>query len=198
MKKLTISLFSALMFMALSYTANAQFGARAGINLANISIESEGVTIEGDNKFAFHAGLTYEHMLSENLYLRPGALFSIKGYEFEIEFLGETIDAGVTTTNIEIPIDFVYKLAAGSNKVGLHAGPYLGMLMGAEDGEGTDVKEGFKSLDFGLNIGATFELNKISLGINYGLGLANIAETEDGDDTTATNRVLAFFVGYAF
>ncbi len=187
------------MLLTFSFTAHTQIGVRAGLNLANISIESEGFSIEGDTKFAFHGGLSYERLLSENLYFRPAALFSVKGYKFDLETPGiGTIDAGLTTTYIEIPLDFVYKLPAGSNQVGLHAGPYLGFLLGAEEAEGTDVKDDFKSLDFGLNFGLTFEFNKIAIGANYGLGLTNIAETTEGADLSAKNNVLSFFVNYAF
>jgi len=54
------------------------------------------------------------------------------------------------------------------------------------------------SLDFGLNIGLGYDLGNIVVGANYGLGLANIAKTEDGDDVTAKNKNISAYAVYQF
>ncbi len=197
MKKLTTKLLTVLMLVGFSYAAQAQFAARVGVNLANQSFSPE---IEGvSNAFSpgLHLGVTYEHMLSDALSLRPGVLFSMKGSKQEIDFLGVTAEATSKFNYLEIPIDFVYKMAMGDNMLNIHAGPYVGMLMTAKV-EDDDVKEDVESLDYGLNLGLSYHFGKIGVGVNYGLGLANIAKTEDGDDSTVKNNVLALFASYAF
>lgn len=188
MKKLLTLAFAFVAFLSVS---NAQIGVRAGINLANMSIESEGLTIEPDSKLAFHLGLTYDKMINENLTFRPGLLFSSKGYSFEIDGFDE--DLGASFGYLEVPLDFVYKTGA----LNIHAGPYIGILMSAKSGE-DDIKDESESLDYGLNLGLTYNVTEqIGVGVNYGLGLGNALKTEDGDDSTAKHKVIGLFVTYS-
>lgn len=188
MKKLLTLVFAFVAFLSVS---NAQIGIRAGLNLANMSIETEGLTIEPDSKLAFHLGLTYDKMINENLTFRPGLLFSAKGYSFEIDGLDE--DFGGSFNYLEVPLDFVYKTGA----LNIHAGPYIGILMSAKSGD-VDIKEDSETLDYGLNLGLTYNVTEqIGIGVNYGLGLANVGKTEEGDDSTAKHKVVGLFVTYS-
>lgn len=200
MKKLLFTTVAILM-LGIFNQASAQFGVRAGLNIAGLSGED---AEDIDNKMGIHAGLFYEHMLSEALYLRPGALLSFKGAKAEDEFGGVTFSNSINLSYIEVPIDLVYKIPVGANSFNINAGPYVGLLMGAtskfDDGttsESEDVKENVKGLDFGLNIGAEFQLNAIGIGAGYGLGLANIDNTE-GDDATIKNKNLTLYLAYRF
>ncbi|MFT6337674.1 MAG: hypothetical protein ACI86M_003561 [Saprospiraceae bacterium] len=186
MKKILIVTFSFFAFISVS---NAQFGIRAGVNLANQSIEAQGLSIGLSNQIGFQLGVNYDKMINENLSFRPGLLFTMKGAKFS--FLG--VDSGVLKFNyLEVPLDFVYH--AGS--IDIHAGPYVGFLLTAK-ADGEDVKDDSETLDYGLNFGGSYNItSKIGVGVNYGLGLANIAKTEDGDDSTIKNKVLSFFVNY--
>ena len=186
MKKLLLLVFA---FVSFSAVSNAQLGIKAGLNLANISVSSEGDSFEPDSKIGFHFGVTYTTMINDNISFRPGALFSTKGYKFT--FLEE--DFNTNLSYLEIPLDFVYK----TGSLDIHAGPYLGLLMSAKSGD-EDIKEGLESLDYGLNVGLSYNINaNIGVGVNYGLGLANIGKTEDGDDTTTKNKVIGISVTYA-
>jgi hypothetical protein len=106
----------------------------------------------------------------------------MKGTSVE-ENSDETID--LKMNYIEVPLDFIYSL--GSNGLFINAGPYLGLVMSA-DLEGEDFKDDLESIDFGLNVGAGYRTGNISVGVQYGLGLSNIAkEIEDGDSVKNTN-----------
>lgn len=93
----------------------------------------------------------------------------------------------------------------------IEAGPQVGFLMSAkedwsasatfggetlsESGE-DDVKDAFKSIDFGFNLGAGYNITEnLSLGLRYNLGLSNIA---DSDDVKIKNGVFQFAVAYKF
>lgn len=186
MKKLLTLLVA---ICAFTFVSNAQFGLRGGLNLANQTFDVDGVSISPESTIGFQIGATYTSALNENIMLRPGLLLSTKGSK--IEFLGE--ESTSTFTYLEIPVDFVYN----TGMIGIHAGPYLGFLLAA-DNEGNDIKDEAESLDFGLNIGASYNFTeKIGLGLNYGLGLANLSK-EDGDEApTINNRVFSLFVTYA-
>lgn len=202
MKKVVLSL---ILFMTMALTVNAQFGARAGVNLANLSF-SEGDDSESfDNSLGFHVGLTYEAMVSEKLSFRPGLLYSVKGAKQSFDFLGETIETKIKINYIEIPLDFSY--AAGA--LDINAGPYIGYGLSAKaTSEAGGVKEsediefengGLKRIDFGINLGLAYNFNTaLSLGAQYGLGLSNIADPVDGDETTTKNKVIGIFLGYNF
>ena len=185
MKKLLTLLFA---FIAFATISTAQIGFKAGLNLANISVSSDGDSFEPSNAIAFHFGATYTVMVNENISFRPGALFSGKGYK--LTFLDEDFTASLGY--IEIPLDFVYKTGA----LDIHAGPYLGLLMSAKVGE-DDVKEGVESLDYGLNFGLSYNINtNIGIGVNYGLGLANTTkDAEEGESTK--NKVIGISLLYS-
>ena len=177
MKKL---LSAAFVFCAFLSVSNAQFAARAGVNLANISADN----IEYSSNLGFHFGVTYSHMMSDALDIRPGLLFTMKGAkagEGELESIGKF-------NYIEIPVDFVYKASA----LNVYAGPYLALLMSATSefgGESIDVKDSLTGMDFGVNIGAEYQIDQIGIGANYSLGLANINDAE-GDDTDAKEKLV--------
>ena len=72
----------------------------------------------------------------------------------------------------------------------LMAGPYIGLLMGAElevSGAGsldgtTDMKDDTRSMDFGINVGAGFAVTEvISINAGYEMGLATLDPDGDGD-----------------
>lgn len=195
MKKLLSILFAFVAFAAIS---NAQLGLRAGLNLANNTYSGDGVDLSPDAKIGFQLGLTYTTAVSEAISFRPGLLLSTKGSEFTFDFLGTEETVSTTLTYLEVPLDFVYN--AGS--IGIHAGPYLGYLLAAsqDPDDGSDIKEDSKSIDMGLNFGLTYNINaQIGVGVNYGLGLASINETDDGDeDFSVKNTNLSLFVAYMF
>ena len=162
-------------------------GIKAGLNLANLSVEDDNV--ETDSKIGFQVGAFYELSAGEDLMIRPGLLYSTKGAK---EPEG---DESISVNYLDIPIDVVYKLDVGNNKLGFHAGPYIGILTSAKDGEGEDIKEFVKSIDLGLNIGLGYELQNIILDINYGLGLSNINDS-GSDEDSIKNTNISFTIGY--
>lgn len=187
MKKLLTLAFAFIAFISIS---NAQFGLRGGLNLSSVTLETEGISAEPDSKITFHIGVTYEKMINENLSFRPGLLFSAKGYSFEVDGIDE--DFGANFGYLEIPLDFVYN----TGSIGIHAGPYIGMLMSAKSGD-EDIKETVESLDYGLNLGLTYNVNEqIGVGLNYGLGLANLAKDSGDEDSSIKNKVIGLFVTY--
>lgn len=184
MKKLILSVF-AIAFLAT--VSNAQLAIRGGVNLANLTAEQDGTTLEYDSKIGFQFGVTYSASINENLAFRPGLLYSMKGAQFEI--LDEK--SKLKFDYLEIPLDFVYK----AGMIDINAGPYVGLLMSAKVGD-EDVKDDVNGMDFGLNVGAMYNINmNLGLGVNYGLGLANLVK--DAPDNTSTKvKNLAIYVAY--
>ena len=185
--------------------AQVKYGVKAGLNFANLSeSDNDDSYNEGKtSKIGFHFGGTAEFPASEALSVQTGLLYSTKGYKIN----DGDFSTALNLNYLEIPINAIYKIEVGGSKLCLNAGPYLGYAFSgslAYGDESYDYKIGsgdeddIKALDYGINIGAGVELNdKITIGLQYGLGLANISSyTEYG--YKSNNRVIGISVGYMF
>lgn len=196
MKKILLSLVAVVMVIA---GANAQtsFGVKAGANLANVGGDVEDTNM----KVGFHIGGVANFKLTESFAFAPELLFSTQGYKIDGgDVMGVSIpDVKMNTTYLNIPL--LAKIYLGES-FNIHAGPTVGFLLGAKvkaGDESVDAKDFYKGLDFGLGFGLGYELESgLNFGARYNLGLANIADTEDGDDSKATNQVIQISVGFNF
>ena len=196
-----ISLLSIVMLLLITSQSFAQaiFGAKAGLNLANVNEKSDAGSSTTKMLIGFHIGGTAEFAMSEKIGLEAGLLFSTKGAKQDFSGLSSTLSINY----LEIPINCIYKVDLSSLKVLISAGPYLAYaLSGKADAEtinfGSDAeKDDMKPLDFGLNIGAGVEIKGVSIMMQYGLGLANLALRTDGG-YSIKNYVIGISAGYKF
>ena len=187
-----------------------EFGIKGGLNLANLSETSAD---NQDYNPGLHGGLAVKVFLAGDMSLQTEILYSRKGsiIDYEEEFLGVDIVNGETRfafDYIDIPFYLLYEPV---NNVNIHAGPYIGLLMDAKvdtDVEIVDIlqldpeedidTDYFYGTDYGLGIGAAYQYNKLRFGINYLLGLRQLAKTEDVAESLigdARNRTLQLYIG---
>lgn len=196
MKKILLSLVAVVMVIA-GANAQASFGVKAGANLANVGGDIE----ENNMKIGIHIGGVANFQLSESFAFAPELLFSTQGYKMDgADFMGISIpETKVNMTYLNIPL--LAKIYLGES-FNIHAGPTVGFLLAAKvkaGDESEDIKDGMKGLDFGLGFGLGYELESgLNFGARYNLGLANIADTEEGDDSKITNQVIQISVGFNF
>lgn len=190
MKKLFFTFAFVFTLFAIS---NAQLGVRAGLNLSSYTAKSDGVSLNGDTKVGFHFGIVNDFKLTDNITFRPGLLYSGMGGKLTV--LEE--DFSTSYNYLNIPLSFIYNFSTEDRGFFAEVGPYVGFLLSAKSGD-QDVKDNHKSLDFGLNLGLGYDLGSFIVGANYGLGLANIAKTEDGVDAKVTNSNIAIYGIYQF
>ncbi|WP_431242864.1 porin family protein [Flavobacterium sp. P21] len=208
MKKIILSALAVMAF-GLANAQDVKFGVKGGLNLSNFSGDTEGVDLK--SKAGFHVGGFAEIKLSDKFAIQPELLYSTQGPK-AVNQMGED-ENGITYTGdvcfnlsyINVPVMFKYYVA---EKFNIEAGPQIGFLTSAKmkttiDGfngsNEMDVKDIFESIDFGLNLGAGYDFtDHFSADIRYNLGLANIAKTEDGDDSKLHNGVFSLSVGYKF
>src|SRR5690554_5366348 len=148
-------------FSAFAFTGNSQitFGPMAGLNMSNIS----GMT-NSKMKMGFHIGGVAK-MNFGNFYVMPGVLFSGKGTKQEAGALKTT----TSVSYLEIPINVGYSF--GESGFSIIAGPYLGFGIGGKikhEGGGASISENIKfgsdanshmkGMDFGVNVGAMYQL----------------------------------------
>ncbi|MNE93941.1 hypothetical protein D3C80_1918510 [compost metagenome] len=85
----------------------------------------------------------------------------------------------------------------------VEGGPQIGFLISAKD-DGEDVKNFYKSADFGFNFGAGYNFtDNLSVGLRYTVGLSGVVDGGDYDDIddyydSAKNSVLALSLAYKF
>ncbi len=185
MKK--IFLFVAGFFLVATVSqAQIKFGAKGGVNISNIDIEVEGISISPDALTSFHVGVMAKYQFSEQFGIQPELVYSAEGAEIESDKFNLNF--------INIPILFAYN---PTEIFSIHAGPQVGILSSAEvDGE--DIKDELKGLNLSLAIGAAVELtNGFTGGVRYNLGLSDLNDAE-GDESTLKANTFQIYVGYFF
>ncbi|MFN2261505.1 MAG: porin family protein [Psychroflexus sp.] len=201
MKKITLLL--ALLLGIISYSQEVKFGAKGGLNIADMKNEiSEGsisAKIDSKARFTFYAGGFVEfHLSNPKLRLQAELLYMNTGTRFEgDEFTG---DVDYNFSQLNIPLIAKYQIF---DNFFLHGGGYLGFVLDAEvesDSETMDVTDEVNSLDLGLLFGAEYHLeNGIFFELRYNLGLANLIDTDtEGYEESIKNRFLNIGLGYKF
>ena len=203
---------------ATGLTTNAQKASaiiKAGLNLANVSVNKDGDVDDSKTLTSFHVGLTGDIALTSFLSFQPGILFTGKGAKTEV---GNSSDATYykAVSNpyyIEVPVNMVFKVPMSKEaKFFVGAGPYLGIgVAGKNKVEGKYLGVAFDSesdIDFSnddpttLNFeeGAGFGImRRFDYGLNGIAGLEGksilfsvnyglgLAKLQSGTDNSADN-----------
>ena len=204
MKKL-LTFFTVVALTTTVSFAQAQFGATAGINMANIT--GGDVDDEWVMKMGMHFGLSANITLSDNMTLNTGALYSTKGSQME----ESGVEVAINLSYIEIPLNLSFPV---SEQMSLMAGPYIALLMSAEAtvkfdaspaaDDVIDIKEDTRSMDYGINIGAGFAVTEaFSINAGYQIGLASLDPDGTGvvisdDDDSVKNSNIHIGMTYSF
>ena len=160
-----------------SAATNIKFGIKAGASSSNVKWTDD----EGDETSVteptFGAFVIFE--LSPTLAIQPEVNYLVTGEKWEITE-GTNVE---NFTYIHIPILLRARLMKEGKFVPVvFAGPAVGFLLSAKDG-GDDVKEYFKSTDFGvdLGLGAEIALGKMKalIDFRYYMGLTNCFDQPD-------------------
>jgi len=200
---LAIGLFISGVANAQSTDKAVRLGAKAGVNYSNIIKDDGNNNFETDYLVGFHAGLTLDIKLLENLAFTPEALYSTKGYKLKSSF-GEFTQ---TTHFIDVPILASIRVGGGLNLV---AGPQVSFLLSTnnkfETGFGTaeqkiveDDSDRFKKSLVGGVVGFRYDFSD-KIGINGRYALDFQKNNENGSNTTPEfkNQVFQLGLGLKF
>lgn len=195
MRKLMIAAIAVVGFSATGLAQQqVKFGPKAGINLASMSGQDD-----AEMKIGFHVGAVAEIKFSDTFSIQPELLYSAQGAKSK-----SSDDEKLNNDYINIPIMAKYYFVEGFS---VEAGPQIGFLMKAEASNGdatVDMKDYYKSIDFGLGIGLAYDLPQgLFVNARYNIGLSKIGEdqtigniTIEADDVK--NSVIQIGVGYKF
>lgn len=172
MKKFFLSI-AAVFVIGVASAQEMKYGVKAGLNNSNFTGD-----LESDAATSFYVGGLVDFTVSEKFHVQPELLYSVEGAD------------KASVSYLRLPIMAKYYVMDG---LSLQAGPELAFKIGAED-DFTD--EAVKSLDYGLGIGAGYELESgLFFDARYNLGLANVSESDLVDFGTASIQV---GLGYRF
>ncbi|SHM70113.1 porin family protein [Polaribacter sp. KT 15] len=187
----------AVAILVAGLTANAQevnFGAKAGVNFANVSGEDVEDNI---TRTSFNVGAVVEFEITDKFSIQPELIYSAQGAKLEEE---SDIDLTLKLDYLNVPVIAKFYAAEGFS---LEFGPQVGFLLsakakakiGGDSGE-TDIKDEFETVDFGLNFGAGYKLDSgLNFSARYNLGLSNVAKESE---SSVKNSVFQISVGYFF
>jgi hypothetical protein len=183
MKKVLVALLCVVSFSAMQ--AQVSFGVKGGVNFANVT-NSDG----GKTRIGFNGGVQVSIPVTEQFSVQPEAVYSSQGVK------GDD-DMQAILNYVNFPVLLQYNNPSGFFA---HTGPQLSFLTSAKFKQGSeevDVKDAFKSTDFGWAFGAGYALPS-GFGFNgrYNLGLSKI---EEGDDAgSSKNSVFQLGIFYNF
>ena len=223
-------LFTILTVVVLTTTASfGQFSVKAGLNMANMSISGSG-SDDTDNgmKLGMIIGGSYAMELSDAMSLDVSVAFKQSGTkETDEETIGGVTFKASQTVALNY-LDISPSLSFNvSDAFSLSVGPYLAFAMSGNikwemsaKGNGVDESEsdseaidfgdgddddGIKAMDFGINIGAAYNItDAMNVSAGYSLGLSNLyyidADVDYGDDgePSLKNNAIYIGVGYTF
>jgi len=198
MKRLLIIVF---VMMLLAATASAQTSKSIGVKGGFNMFKPYGDDVaDASYYYGFAIGGFYYYAMSEIFVLQPELYYSVKGGKEDDE--GEESDLKLSYIEIPVLLKFNLPMEGKSWAPNLYVGPYLAFLLGA-DVDGHDVKDAFKSTDFGLVVGASFDFRlsegkrMLELDFRYSMGITKIYDFGDLD-IQAFNNGFQFLLGYGF
>lgn len=202
MKKLLLTL-TAIVALSVAASAQLSIGIKGGLNLAKVTGDDADGT---DGRTSFHLGAYLTFDVSDKFAIQPELLYNSIGAKSESSYfdddLGDiTAEETYKLNYISVPVMFLYKITP---QVNIQAGPQFNFLASAKDkyeisydgGSASgdeDIKDQFKGLDLGFNVGLGANFGKLNASARYCLGLSNIADAEDAD---LKNAVIQVSLGY--
>ncbi len=184
------------------YCLFAQFGAKAGLNYANVSKAS---SINSSSRSGFHAGLFLAPGSKKIISSRTELLFSRQGYNYK------------TSTNTgNVNLDYIQM----GQLMSINITKYLSLLFGAQtaylvsaqvdssnsgNGTGNPIMDLYNRIDYGYALGAEVHPFKgIIIGARYNVSLANVYKDIQNfqrpsfTSEDAKNNVVQLFAGWRF
>jgi long-subunit fatty acid transport protein len=197
MKKISIILAVFSFVFISSVQANLRFGAKAGVNLANASFNTE--TLQTSNFTGFQAGPILEFTLV-GIGIDAALLYSQQGLKLK------DVDFEEKMSTLDIPVNLKLKIGLLDILGGyLSAGPYMSFKLsgGNLSDTSSSIWNDFKTESFGagINLGCGVELLKhLQVGVNYRIGLTDDYKTLEKSqlDLKGKTRIWSITAAYFF
>lgn len=207
MKKMMIFLVGVFFTTGVFAQGSLGFGLKAGVNFPKYSYGDDNSAYKTSTTTNFHVtGYLDAPLGGRFLSLQPGLSLQGKGAKLDFGNLGTFTQS---TMWLEIPVNLVAKVPVGVGNFFVGAGPYVGFGLSGKnkyDSKWGDVEDEFKfgkngslkSTDFGINFLAGFHLGQgLMVHAGYGLGLTDLAPSNNSNNNKLTNQVFSVGLGFA-
>ena len=223
MKQKIIFIFAFVLFSNSIYS-QTYFGFKVGFNGSDINGDNQ---IQGI-KPGMHVGAVAEIQVSDLFSIQPEILYSIQGSQHVIDpsldkYMMNNYNILVNNYVVSLPVrDYQdeknqsVKLKNNNHYItvpimvkyfindviSIDAGPQVGYLVFSQISDGskewTDTKDSLNAFDYGVNLGASYEMdNGMNINIRYNYNFANIYKS-DYFDFKAINTNFQISLGYKF
>ena len=171
---------ASMLFAASSAQAQVKFGLKGGLNVTNMSLNSE--VFDADNQTGFFIGPTVKFTLPiVGLGIDASALYDQRDAKVKGEKNGSSVESKIKNQSINIPINLRYGVGLGSTaSLFLFAGPQFGFNVG--DKNQSLFKDAaqwrLKSSTFSVNVGlGAMLLSHLQISANYNIACGKTGET---------------------
>ena len=171
---------ASMLFAASSAQAQVKFGLKGGLNVTNMSLNSE--VFDADNQTGFFIGPTVKFTLPiVGLGIDASALYDQRDAKVKVEGDGASVESKIKNQSINIPINLRYGVGLGSTaSLFLFAGPQFGFNVG--DKNQSLYKDAaqwrLKSSTFSVNVGlGAMLLSHLQISANYNIACGKTGET---------------------
>ena len=184
MKKVLVLIAAAIMCM--SANAQVQFGGKVGFDMTNFW----GSDVETGMKPGYQVGLMMEYQFSPRFAIAPEVVFAAQGgkdkaFALDINQHGiEVASADIKYNANYINVPLMFKFYA-IPEFSIDFGPQVGFnvynkITAKGTKESIDIKDSTKPVDFGMGLGATYNLTEHAfVQARYTLGLTKVFKDED-------------------
>lgn len=225
----SIAFIVILLFSVLGISQEINFGVKAGLNISSLSGDYPTQIDKISPSIGFHIGGFANYYFTEKIAIQPEILFSRQGNTNEGSLNGISITQSPRLNYLNLALMGKYKL---TENLHLEFGPQIGYTLSAKSKwefvdtndssnnqtEVLDLLNGgsfnllgttvegdgrVSKLDFGLNLGGSYDLNEnMFVQVRYNLGLSIVDKNSTAIESTESwnlkNSVLQFSFGYKF
>ncbi|SEW35667.1 porin family protein [Chitinophaga arvensicola] len=191
MKKLILSGVLAIGTMLAVQAQTVKFGVKGGLNISKLTNTDDSKTLAG-----FNAGGLVNIGLNESWAIQPEVLYSTQGSKAKTFGAWGLLpsEASLKLNYINVPVMVQYSIVPAFY---LEAGPQVGFLTAAHLKYGSinkDVKDGMKSVDFGIGFGFGYKFD-MGLGVSgrYNFGLTNVYDNDNQDSKNSVAQIGLFY-----
>ncbi|WP_337387500.1 porin family protein [Prevotella sp.] len=175
---------ASMLFAASSAQAQVKFGLKGGLNVTNMSLNSE--VFDADNQTGFFIGPTVKFTLPiVGLGIDASALYDQRDAKVKVEDDRSSVESKIKNQSINIPINLRYGVGLGSTaSLFLFAGPQFGFNVGDKNQSLFEdaAQWRLKSSTFSVNVGlGAMLLSHLQISANYNIACGKTGETTVSD-----------------
>jgi hypothetical protein len=189
MKKIIILSICLIIGFSQAQAQKLSGGIKGGLNLSNLSGDTNDALSETDSRLGFHAGFFLNYQIIEKWSLQPELTYSQKGRTASlfIQTFNKTAEFKQEASYLDFPVLLNF---SPTENFFISVGPQLSILISDDF---NDFDRGFrvapKKQDFSAIFRLGYSLNKVNLSLSYQLGLSESVEPIILDGTNNVDAI---------